>query len=188
MQLQLKIQLQGITKPPVWRKIRVPGSYSLHQLHEVIQVAFGWGNYHLYQFSEKGYLSRERYGILDEIDYTDPELKDSLTISCEAIFTHIGQKYTYIYDFGDDWTHKITIEDIIDAKTICPELISGKGACPPEDCGGPQGYARILEILHNPKDSEYNDIREWLGAEEDTDGWDVNYFDLKETQKEVAAV
>lgn len=189
MQLQLKIQLQGISKPPVWRKIRVPGNFTLHRLHSVIQAAFGWDDYHFYQFSDKGYGSRERYGIPNEDDYLDQDLKDSNKINCADIFAHVGQTYTYIYDFGDDWIHKITVEKITDTLAIRAELIAGKGACPPEDCGGPHGYANMLNILSDPKHEEYDDMCSWLGAEdgdEATDIWDVNYFNLEVTSIKVS--
>jgi hypothetical protein len=48
---QLRITVDKIT-PPIWRVIQVPESYSLNQLHHIIQIAFGWWNYHLYMFGE----------------------------------------------------------------------------------------------------------------------------------------
>jgi hypothetical protein len=47
--LQLKIQIRD-EHPPVWRRLVIPRRFTLAQLHAVIQIAFGWENYHLYQF------------------------------------------------------------------------------------------------------------------------------------------
>ena len=57
---QLKVTLQGI-KPPIWRRLLVDGAASLDEVHDVIQAAFGWWNYHLYEFE----VGRTRYAIPD---------------------------------------------------------------------------------------------------------------------------
>ncbi|KKX47652.1 hypothetical protein L950_0225340 [Sphingobacterium sp. IITKGP-BTPF85] len=66
MLLQLKIQIKNITKPPVWRRLLVPDYFTFDRLHKVIQEAFGWENYHLYQFSPKGLGSYPEIAIIDE--------------------------------------------------------------------------------------------------------------------------
>ena len=63
--LQLKIELAWI-KPTIWRRILVPESITLGNLHQVLQVAFNWGDYHLHEFNFGG----ERFGIPDpEFDW-----------------------------------------------------------------------------------------------------------------------
>ena len=57
---QLKVTLLD-TKPPVWRRVLVDGDATLDHLHEVIQAAFGWWNYHLHEFE----IGRRRYGVPD---------------------------------------------------------------------------------------------------------------------------
>nr|WP_084825509.1 plasmid pRiA4b ORF-3 family protein [Sphingobacterium sp. IITKGP-BTPF85] len=94
-----------------------------------------------------------------------------------------GQKYTYIYDFGDEWTHQITIEEVIDKHTIWSELVDGKGACPPEDCGGTWGYENVKVVMNDPNHEEYNEIRTWLGINED-EKWNPLFFDFEATKKE----
>lgn len=41
MEYQFKIQLKGITKPPVWRKIIIPANFTFLKFHQAIQIAFG---------------------------------------------------------------------------------------------------------------------------------------------------
>src|SRR4051812_45000442 len=112
MLLTLRIQLANIKKPPVWRKLMVPAQSSFHKLHLLIQAAFGWDNYHLYQFSEKGYGSDIIISKPNEEDWQ--EVKDSHKITVGSVLTTVKQKYQYIYDFGDDWVHHITVEKIED--------------------------------------------------------------------------
>jgi hypothetical protein len=44
-----------------------------------------------------------------------------------------------------------------------PILVAAKGACPPEDCGGPWGYASLRAILADPHHDEHQEMLEWLG-------------------------
>lgn len=153
-----------------------------------IQSAFGWNNYHLYQFSKSGYSSKQSIGIVQEDNDNDffmgrKEL-DASQVRLSEIFQLAGQKYTYIYDFGDDWTHQITLEAIFSDTILNAELIAGKGACPPEDCGGIWGYAQLKEILSDRKHPEYKEMKQWLGLRPKQD-WDADFFDLEQQQKEV---
>ena len=70
----------------------------------------------------------------------------------------------YDYDFGDSWSHYILLEGILlrEKGVKYPICIQGKRACPPEDCGGVPGYYRLIEILDNPKHTEYAEYIEWL--------------------------
>lgn len=190
MTFQFKIQLKNISDPPVWRRLRVPGQFTFLRLHSAIQAAFGWVGYHLFQFSPKGYASFPVIAIPSEDDDTDfrdePKL-DAAKIKLTELFTQPKQKFTYIYDFGDDWTHQITLEKITDEKLLRAECMAGSGACPPEDCGGPWGYANLKEILANNKHPEHNEMKEWsgLGPKEK---WDAEAFDLEKTKKSVSRV
>ncbi len=161
MLLHFRIQLANITQPPVWRKVTVPANFSFARFHMVIQRAFGWYNYHLYQFSEKGYGSDVFIGEPSP-DYVD-EVKDSSKIKLSKVFTKKGRKYIYIYDFGDDWKHIITLEETTASHEENADCIDGKGACPPEDCGGTWGYRELKETMADPQPPEHTSMREWLG-------------------------
>lgn len=187
MVLQLKIQIQGISKPPVWRKVLVPTQFSFDKLHQVIQAAFGWYDYHLYSFSPTGYGSSPEIGLPDDEGWSDEEILNSKKVKLAEIFKVKGQRFTYIYDFGDNWVHKITIEDVLDQKATKAQLISGKGACPPEDCGGVWGYQNLVEVMGNPNHPEYGEMREWLGFDDD-ETWDVHEFNLEIAQENVSAI
>ena len=178
MVFQFKIQLQNVTKPTVWRRLQVPSNYTFHQLHMVIQISFGWGNYHLYQFTPTGYGSSPQIAMPDPEGWDMPDKRADKT-RLDKILTAEKQKYTYIYDFGDDWIHKIELEKILPDDIKYPVCLAGKGECPPEDCGGPWGYENVKAILSDPSHEEYEEMKEWLGLDED-DEWDANYFDKEE--------
>ncbi|MFI5136343.1 MAG: plasmid pRiA4b ORF-3 family protein [Sphingobacteriales bacterium] len=186
MTFQFKIQLKNISKPPVWRQVSVPAQFSFYRFHLVIQEAFGWENCHLFQFSPKGFGS---YPVIKEPfdDGEDDEFMDAGETKLNEIFTKESQTFNYIYDFGDSWEHKITLEKIKADKTITADCIGGKGACPPEDCGGPRGYMNLIEVLKDPANPEHEEMKEWLGIDED-DEWDVNNFNLEETSAMVRLV
>jgi len=185
MFFQFKIQLKRITQPTVWRRVTVPGHFSFTKFHRVIQAAFGWEDYHLFQFSPKGYGSSPIISIpdpdFDNMGRNDRQRLHATKTTLTEIFTAEKQKFTYIYDFGDDWIHEITLEKIaVDASLSCT-CLAGKGACPPEDCGGPWGYAGLKEIVENPKDAEYEEMREWMGLEPGEE-WKPEDFDLADAQ------
>ena len=157
---QIKIKLLGVSKPPVWRRVQLRDDTPLDQLHEIIQAALGWQNCHMHVFS----IGEEEFGDPDpnlELNFSDER-----QVTLDEL-TDIGARFRYTYDFGDDWQHEILIEDLLDADpdTRYPVLIGAKGACPPEDCGGPWGYTNLREILADPRHDEHQQMLEWLGFE-----------------------
>ncbi len=52
--------------------------------------------------------------------------------------------------------------------THYPVLVAAKGACPPEDCGGPWGYADPKEILADPGHEQHQEMLDWLGLDNPT--------------------
>ncbi len=184
MVFQFKIQIKGITKPPVWRKLSIPASFTFLRFHDVIQTAFGWEDYHLFEFKDKKWQSNIRITIPAEEGFFDPdffaETEDSSEIKLSDIFNEKFRKLFYVYDFGDSWVHEITLESISNDKQKKAVCLSGKGACPPEDCGGIYGYENIKEVFATKPESEEADkYREWLGMDEG-EIWDPGAFDIEE--------
>ena len=152
---QLKITLRDI-RPPIWRRVVVDGAGTLHHLHDVIQAAFGWFDSHLHEFDIDG----EHYGIPHEDDWTP--VNDERRVSIDEIAG--AGRIRYTYDFGDNWEHDIIVEKTLPAGEFAtvPDCIDGRRACPPEDCGGPWGYAELLKILADPDHPEHAERVEWL--------------------------
>jgi hypothetical protein len=68
------------------------------------------------------------------------------------------------------------IEKILQPETGVnyPICLTGKRACPPEDCGGIWGYGDLLEAIHDPTHPEHKDMLEWLGGSFDPEEFDVD--------------
>jgi len=171
---QFRITLKGI-KPPIWRRIQVPETYTFWELHLAIQNAMGWTDYHLHEFE----LMNPETGLKlligtpneDFADEVLPELNQNIA----DYFSMENQSAVYTYDFGDSWEHKIQLEKILPREkgVEYPICIKGKRACPPEDCGGTWGYEELLAIIKDSKHEEYEEMLEWLGGEFDPEHFDV---------------
>jgi hypothetical protein len=156
---QLKISLRGVSKPPVWRRVAVSSGITLAELHEVIIRAMGWNGGHLHVFS----TGWAEYGTPGpELGHLD----DSAVRLCNVLLLP-GARLRYTYDFGDDWEHDIQLEEILPDEPGGghPVCIAGKGACPPDDCGGAWGYAELKQTLADPADEEHQDLLDWLGLD-----------------------
>jgi hypothetical protein len=180
--LQFKIHIKGVSNPAVWRRITVPSYYNFTLLHFIIQTVFDWNDAHLYQFSEHGFESKTVIThMLDQDFGEDYNQLDASKVYLTDIFKSEGQKYNYIYDFGDNWEHVIELEKIITKLSFHPKTLAGEGACPPEDCGGHWGYENLKKILADPHHPEHQEYLDWLGLAEGLE-WDSNEFDLEYTQ------
>jgi hypothetical protein len=163
---QLKLTLEGID-PPVWRRVVVPSAFSLFDLHCVIQVAMGWDNCHLHEFT----IKRQRYALDDDGYGKALDESTARLIEVAARRTRI----LYQYDFGDSWRHTIVVEKILaDSNLVVPTCIDGARACPPEDSGGAWGYIDKLQVLANPDDEDAEELREWLGKDFDPERFSVD--------------
>ncbi|NOZ05978.1 MAG: plasmid pRiA4b ORF-3 family protein [Chloroflexi bacterium] len=165
---QIKVTLRG-SKPPIWRRLLVPGETSLYDLHKIIQIAMGWTNSHLHQFVIDGeyYSIPSNYGWEPTMDEREYRLADVALAE--------KRRFIYEYDFGDSWEHQIIVEKILpaDPNTQYPRCLKGKRACPPEDVGGVWGFAGFLEALRDPTHEEHEMYREWWGEKFDSENFNL---------------
>jgi hypothetical protein len=164
---QLKVTLKEV-RPAVWRRLQVSADITFARLHRILQDALGWTNSHLHQFDVRGV----QIGMPDE-DAHEPII-DERRVRLREL-AQVRSRIVYTYDFGDGWTHEILVEKVLPAETGggYPRCIAGKRACPPEDCGGPWGYARLLEALGDPEHDEHEQLKEWIGGSFDPDAFDL---------------
>jgi hypothetical protein len=171
---QLKVILLE-TNPEIWRRILVPADIPLDRLHDVLQLAMGWTNSHLHQFTQGDRffgMQEDGFGMDDEEGPEDErafKLSDLLAAETESL--------GYEYDFGDSWEHQLLLEKVLPAeagKKQAPRCLGGARACPPEDCGGAWGYEQLLETLSDPQHPEYEDMREWVGGEFDPEAFEID--------------
>lgn len=143
---QFKITLKG-SKPPVWRRIQVPETYTFWDLHVAIQDAMGWSDCHLHQFELVNPSTRMRVeiGIPSEGFGFDREVLHGRKQKIAEWFSMQNKLAEYVYDFGDNWEHTVKLEKTLPRENNVnyPKCIDGKRACPPEDCGSLWGYEEI---------------------------------------------
>lgn len=166
---QIRISLLKVV-PTVWRRFMFPGNGTLTELHAVVQAVMGWQNAHAHQFRIAG------------AQYSDPqfELGDEVLNERHAILERLvatqGDRLEYVYDFGDFWEHELVVEEVSisdrrqDYHPIC---LTGARACPPEDCGGPDGYGELLEALADVRHPQHREMRAWAGGRFDPESFDV---------------
>jgi hypothetical protein len=136
-------------------------------LHAVLQTAMGWQDYHLHMFDVGGVL----YGDVEDMD--DQPLGDEETFTL-AQAGDAAREFVYEYDFGDSWEHDLVIEQSMPSVGAgTPHLVDGAGACPPEDCGGPGGFAHLLDVLADPSDDEHRALLEWVGGSYNPVAFDI---------------
>jgi hypothetical protein len=158
---QLKVTLKNI-RPPIWRRLLVPSTATLAELHRIIQSAMGWEDGHLHGFEIDGKQFQPASDEDGIFAFDGPDT--DTTVPLRDVVRGEGSKFSYTYDFGDTWEHVILVEKVlpVEAGVTYPRCIKGKRACPPEDCGGPWGYGHLLEVLANPGDPEYEEMTEWM--------------------------
>jgi hypothetical protein len=174
---QLRIALRDI-KPAIWRCLRVPAATRLGVLHEVIQIAVGWTDSHLHDFL----IGDIRFGVADDDVKEGMFLVDEDGAPLGAVARE-GSTFIYRYDYGDDWEHEIKVERQTRGGDETIQCTGGERACPPEDCGGPSGHARLLEVLANKGHEEHAAMKRWVGR-----GFDPEKFDMAAVNKKLAAL
>lgn len=187
--LRFRITLAEV-EPPIWRRIEVPARYTFWDLHVAIQDAMGWRDYHLHAFR----VVNPDTGRAEEIgipeDEADTQFHPGWEIPVAPYFAGPGASAAYDYDFGDGWKHEVVLEASgIEAKaTRYPRCVAGERACPPEDCGGPRGYADLLDSLADPESEDHLEKAEWVGDDFDPEAFSAEdvVFDNPEKRLEIA--
>ncbi|HKB57598.1 MAG TPA: plasmid pRiA4b ORF-3 family protein [Lacunisphaera sp.] len=178
--VQLEITLRYI-QPRIWRSLYVPGDITLPQLHAVIQIVMGWTDSHLHSFRQ----GNHEYVQPDPDDpgwkqtMSDMIIHDERKHTLGDLIASKGDKFTYTYDFGDDWEHEavaVKIDPLLE-RLKRAQCFVGERACPPEDCGSVPGYEELVEALPNPKHPQHKHWREWIGD------YDPGRFEVDEVNR-----
>jgi hypothetical protein len=170
----IKVSLRYM-KPPIWRRLQVPSTTSLAELHDIIQAAMGWYDCHLHQFEVNGvHYADTNHMLADTTDEARRTLAEM----------RAGDRLAYWYDFGDDWWHDIIVEslDRADPALTYPRCVTGRRAAPPEDSGGPWGFAELMRALSDEKHPEHEMYLDWMEQIGEV-AYDPERFDLDATNE-----
>jgi hypothetical protein len=178
---EFEVSLQEIT-PRIWRRFRLRATLTFASLSSAIQESFGWAGGHLWEFRRPGRRGDPIAGVPDEDGEGLDGVPDGARVRMSSYFKGAGKprRCFYTYDFGDNWDHDVKLVKIVeDADVYERRLLDGARACPPEDCGGYDGYQRMrtaVETGEDPWDDD-EELLEWLGD------WDPEEFDLEATKR-----
>ena len=177
----LRIELETI-KPLIWRRVAVPTSMRLDVMHRVIQAVMGWLDYHLWEFEASG----RKYSVLlpDDPDWNE-RIKDAAKTKLFALLRIDLKEFWYVYDMGDDWRHRIIVEELKAADSVLyPRFLGGERRCPPEDCGGIPGYYEFLNDIANTQNEKREAALDWYGGPYDPD--DIGEQQINTTLSRIA--
>lgn len=203
---QFKVELLHV-EPTVNRTFIIPADTTFKRLHDTLQFVMGWQDYHLYEFFEKqgDYTTRfvcsedifeeeesrflylikkkrngEEMNKWDERAFerlSQQRVRKAWTTKLPSYFKN-AKTIQYQYDFGDNWEHVLTLEKVIEDYAYGhPMILLAEGACPPEDVGGPGGYAYFLEAWNDASHEEHESMRQW------GEGHFGEHFDLYQINK-----
>ena len=184
---RMRLDLHG-AKPPVWRRLELPGDLTLPRLHDVIQAAMGWYDSHLHRFrAGSGHRSPYFVTHFDLDEGEDGTLEDDVRL--DQIVSEKGDELWYEYDFGDGWDHKLVVEEVLDEPPPTARCTGGRMACPPEDCGGIGGYEELAAWVRSGYDDAhlpggFDDAahaHDWLPVD-----WHPDHFDVEEADAALA--
>jgi hypothetical protein len=178
--LRLKVQLVDV-RPPVWRRLEVPAALTLAELHDVLQRVFGWDDAHLHAFERPAPKDERGRGGRPRRERVSDGRERRLRVG--ALLAQQDDVLHYRYDFGDDWDHRIVLEERLDPVDglAYPRCTGGRRATPPEDCGGAPGYQNLLAALADPTHPEHDGLLTWV-----PEGFDPAAFSAAEADAALA--
>ncbi|MFQ5621928.1 MAG: plasmid pRiA4b ORF-3 family protein [Paracoccaceae bacterium] len=174
---RLRITLLYLDPAP-WREVEVPLSMTFKGLHDTIQAAFQWFDYHLWEFDFGG----RRYGIPFDDGFGDDDKVYSASTARLTKLRDTGVKeFRYVYDMGDNWEHLIEVTGLFEAErgSRLPRFVNGKWRAPPEDVGGPPGFEMFLEAMADPAHEDHDDLLEWYDGPFDPEDINEQYVKIQ---------
>ena len=175
----LRVELLEVV-PLVWRRVLVPGQWTLAGLHQYLQWVMGWTDSHAHEFEVGDGLVAPDWWIQEAWSAEEANrYRDERRVSVAQVVSELGTRgeFEYRYDMGDGWEHRIIVEPLPALMVSDPQLpvcVAGENACPPEDVGGPHGYMLFLATLAERQHEQHGDMVRWIGGVFDPKGFDLN--------------
>lgn len=165
----------------VYRQLEVPSNIRLEHLARIIIGVIGWFGDHLYQFQKDStcFVPPE---VFEEDGSRGMQQYDAMAYTLGDVLKKKGDSIRFVYDFGDDWQHKVRLSSIKPLNESRCVLLRGAGYCPPEDCGGVWGYAEMLESgEYKPEEFDLEDaqamVEDYVG---NVSSPNYKYYSLRE--------
>ena len=102
------------------------------------------------------------------------KINNAATTKLSALLATGVTEIGYIYDFGDNWQHRIIVEKLKPAEpgALYPQFLGDERQCPPEDCGGFPGYYDFLDKIASKQSKKRKAALDWYGSPYDPDDID----------------
>lgn len=181
-------------EPKVWRRFVMPVELDFYDLHSVIQTSMGWTDSHLFSFFIEDSINNktielvaneetvtENFAMAQLYMKNPPEegtyeyqmyqriIRKQLLLARDVYlnqYVHESQEFRYLYDFGDGWDHEVIFEKVVDDfEYDYPQVLEGKGTCPPEDVGGPPGYDEFQRVIKDKEDPDHASMKKWAKSQ-----------------------
>jgi hypothetical protein len=150
----LRIELKEVV-PLVWRRVLVPNNWTLAALHSYLQWVMGWTDSHAHEFEIGAGLVAPDWWIREAWSEEEANrYRDERQVSVAAVVEELGPAGEF----------------------PLPVCVAGENACPPEDVGGPHGYAEFLRALGERRHERHEDMTRWIGGVFDPKGFDLNWI------------
>ncbi|MHA6618566.1 plasmid pRiA4b ORF-3 family protein [Pseudonocardia sp. DLS-67] len=191
---RVRVDVTG-TEPPLWRRLELASDIRLDELHDVLQIAFGWTDSHLHRFSAgANHYDRDAEFYLSpfEVEEGEDGTPES-EVRLDEVLADVDDELFYVYDFGDDWHHTLRLEAVLrrDAGTPRATCTAGRRPGPPEDCGGVPGY-ELFSAATDPTRADHSaaraEIARVYGADVEPGGFAPTPFAVDEINKELAGL
>lgn len=172
------------TDPPIWRRVDFPVDANLKVLHDVIQAAMGWLDYHLWEFE----AGDRRYGVPDP-GWDGENLLAARNTRLKSLLDRGVHQFLYTYDMGDNWEHVVTLETVGEREpgTRYPRYVAGERRAPPEDCGGTPGFEAFREANADPRHPRHDEVTGWY-HECYGDDFDPEGIDERDATRRIGAI
>ncbi len=189
---RVRVDLDG-TKPPLWRRLELASDLFLHEVHDLLQIAFGWTDSHLHRFGAgQTYYGRdtEYYLCPFDVGEGEPGVPES-EVRLDEVLVDSGDKLFYLYDFGDGWEHTVALEAVLSRDGTEPPAVctAGRRPGPAEDCGGVGGYEMLVAATdpghahHREAVADYADM---FGGDADPGEFAPTPFDIDDINAALA--
>lgn len=139
-----KVELSG--DKATWRRIAMLGNQTLEELSWAIFHAFDREDEHLYSFYFPKPGSKGRARIRNALEYSHPanceeggspwgpSPENAADANVGSLGLKARRKFHYLFDFGDEWWHDITVEagDAPRERGKYPRILEKHGKSPPQ--------------------------------------------------------
>lgn len=155
------------SSPPIWRRLALRSDLTLDAVHQVIQAAFGWQDYHLYRFAIGGDpfdRRAESFACAEDLSYEDEDEATPVSeVHLDEVLADPGDLVSYVYDFGDNWDVTISLESVAPVTDDDPaRCLAGERAAPPEDCGGIRDADQLADVVADPSAFDIDEVNQTL--------------------------